>query len=192
MYTHVHPVFRYMPPHPAHAAVAVQELKRSTVLSDTSPAFQKPFPKTQRGSTWGKTQTTAANRSTEAFLSMTAQRGETQRSTGNSVECGVGNLSEIFSSAGKSSSLFLIVCKPKGSEKLLFFSLQNHIMWLFVIWKLKSAWEYKKQTIPPNTPAVCDWIIICQPRSWRAKEAICTAKTLVSSMRSSAYSPRCV
>lgn len=76
MYIYVHPVFRYMPPHPARAAVAVQVLKRSTVLSDTSPAFPKPFPKTQRGSTWGKTRTTRANRSAEAFLSMAAQRGE--------------------------------------------------------------------------------------------------------------------
>lgn len=128
MYVYLHPDFRYMPSRPAHAAVAVQVLKRSTVLSDTSPAFQKLFPKTQRGSTWGKTQTTRSNRSTEALLYQWQPKGgKTKRSTGNSVECGVGNLSEVFSLARKSSSLFLIVCKPKCSAKLLFLVKPHHV-----------------------------------------------------------------
>lgn len=46
----------HMPYHPAHGAVAVRALKRSTVRSDTSQPYQKPFLKTQRGSIWGKTQ----------------------------------------------------------------------------------------------------------------------------------------
>lgn len=70
----------YMPSHPAHGAVAVRALKRSTVRSDTSPPYQKPFLKTQRGSTWGKTQSlcvnTHAHRSIETLLSMPAQREE--------------------------------------------------------------------------------------------------------------------
>lgn len=70
----------YMPSRPAHGAVAVPALKRSTVRSDTSPSYRKPFLKTQRGSIWGKTQSlcinTHAHRSTETLLSMPAQGEE--------------------------------------------------------------------------------------------------------------------
>lgn len=59
-----HLLFRQVLSHPVLGAAAVQVLKRSTVLSDTSAAFQKPFLKTQRDSTWGKIRTTWENRST--------------------------------------------------------------------------------------------------------------------------------
>lgn len=61
-------LFRHVLSHPVLGAAVVQVLKRSTVLSDTSAVFQKPSPKTQRDSTWGKIQTTWANRSAEAVL----------------------------------------------------------------------------------------------------------------------------
>lgn len=51
-------LFRHVLSHPVLGAAVVQVLKRSTVLSDTSAVFQKPSPKTQRDSTWGKIQTT--------------------------------------------------------------------------------------------------------------------------------------
>lgn len=59
-----HLLFRQVLSHPVLGAAAVQVLKRSTVLSDTSAAFQKPSPKTQRDSTLGKIRTTWENRST--------------------------------------------------------------------------------------------------------------------------------
>lgn len=54
-------MFRLELSHPVHGAAAVQVLKRSTVLSDTSAAFQRASRETRRDSTWGTIQATPEN-----------------------------------------------------------------------------------------------------------------------------------